>query len=68
MAAIAQPQIEAGKVIGLGVSAFEPSPFASQIKPVAQQGLPTFNIVGWNGLFAPKGVPKEIIDKLSTVV
>ena len=68
MAAIAQPQIEAGKVIGLGVSSIEPSPFASQIKPLAQQGLPTFNIVGWNGLFAPKGVPRDITDKLSTIV
>lgn len=68
MAAIAQPQIEVGTVIGLGVSGAEPSPFAPQVKPIAEQGLPTFNIVGWNGLFAPKGVSQDIIDKLSAVV
>jgi tripartite-type tricarboxylate transporter receptor subunit TctC len=68
MAAIAQPQIEAGKVLGLAVSGTERSPFAPQVRPVAEQGLPTFNIVGWNGLFAPKNVPRDVIEKLSTVV
>ena len=57
MAAIAQPQIEAGKVLGLAVSGTERSPFAPQVRPAAEQGLPAFNIVGWNGLFAPKNVP-----------
>lgn len=68
MAAIAQPQIEAGTVVGLGVSGIEPSPFAPQVKPVAEEGVPGFNIVGWNGVFAPKGTPPEIVEKLSGVV
>jgi tripartite-type tricarboxylate transporter receptor subunit TctC len=33
----------------------------------AEQGLPEFQAVGWNALFAPKGTSKEIVDKLSTV-
>jgi tripartite-type tricarboxylate transporter receptor subunit TctC len=32
-----------------------------------EQGLPEFQAIGWNALFAPKGTPKEIVDKLNTV-
>jgi tripartite-type tricarboxylate transporter receptor subunit TctC len=31
----------------------------------AEQGLPDFQAVGWNALFAPKGTPKEIVDRLN---
>ena len=38
------------------------------LDPVARaQGLPEFQAVGWNALFAPKGTPKEIVDRLNTV-
>ncbi|MBC7583294.1 MAG: tripartite tricarboxylate transporter substrate binding protein BugD [Tardiphaga sp.] len=32
----------------------------------AQAGLPEFEAQGWNGLFAPKGTPPEIIAKLNS--
>jgi tripartite-type tricarboxylate transporter receptor subunit TctC len=32
----------------------------------AEAGLPEFEAQGWNGLFAPKGTPPEIIEKLNT--
>ena len=31
----------------------------------AEAGLPEFEAQGWNGLFAPKGTPPEIIAKLN---
>jgi tripartite-type tricarboxylate transporter receptor subunit TctC len=33
----------------------------------AEAGLPDFEAQGWNGLFAPKGTPPEIIAKLNAV-
>ena len=30
-----------------------------------EEGLPAFQATGWNALFAPKGTPKEIADRLS---
>jgi tripartite-type tricarboxylate transporter receptor subunit TctC len=33
----------------------------------AEAGLPEFEAQGWNGLFAPKGTPPEIIVKLNAV-
>ena len=31
---------------------------------VVEAGLPDFQASAWNGLFAPKGTPKPILDKL----
>ena len=34
--------------------------------PTAKEaGLPEFDVTGWLALFAPKGIPKPILDKLS---
>jgi tripartite-type tricarboxylate transporter receptor subunit TctC len=31
----------------------------------SEQGLPQFQATGWNAMFAPKGTPKEIVDRLN---
>ncbi|MGL4495916.1 MAG: tripartite tricarboxylate transporter substrate-binding protein, partial [Beijerinckiaceae bacterium] len=31
----------------------------------AEQGLPQFQATGWNALFAPKGTPRDIVEKLN---
>ena len=31
-------------------------------------GLKGFDSVGWNGVFAPQGTPREIIDRLQTEI
>jgi tripartite-type tricarboxylate transporter receptor subunit TctC len=41
---------------------------APEIPTAAEGGLPSLEIMGWYGLFAPKGTPKEIIAKLSGAV
>src|SRR3954447_4312630 len=33
----------------------------------AEQGLPDFQAVGWNAMFAPKGTPKDIVDRMNAV-
>jgi tripartite-type tricarboxylate transporter receptor subunit TctC len=30
-----------------------------------EQGLPDFQAVGWNALFAPKGTPRDIVTKIN---
>jgi tripartite-type tricarboxylate transporter receptor subunit TctC len=30
-----------------------------------EAGLPAFQVAAWNGLFAPKGTPKPILDRLT---
>ena len=36
--------------------------------PAMNEALPGFEIGNWNGLFAPKGTPPEIIDKLNRAI
>jgi tripartite-type tricarboxylate transporter receptor subunit TctC len=31
---------------------------------MAEQGMPAFEVVIWHGLYAPKGTPRPVIDKL----
>ena len=33
-----------------------------------EQGLKDFEIVVWHGVYAPKGTPKEALDKLNTAL
>jgi tripartite-type tricarboxylate transporter receptor subunit TctC len=40
-------------------------PTAPDVPTSAEAGLPAFQAVGWNAIFAPKGTPKEIVDRLN---
>ena len=33
-----------------------------------EAGLPEFSVTIWNALYAPKGVPKEVIDKVNAAI
>jgi len=68
LAQTAQPQIAAGLVRGLGESAKEASPFVPGVKPIAELGLPDFDVLGWNGIVAPRDTPAPIIAKLSAAI
>ncbi len=59
------PSIQGNSVKGLVVAV--PARLASipDVPTSAEQGLPAFQAVGWNALFAPKGTPKAIVDKVN---
>jgi len=68
LAATAQPQIAAGSLRGIAVTSTEPSPFVPGIKPLAELGLPGFDVLGWNGFVAPRGTPAPVIAKLNAAM
>jgi tripartite-type tricarboxylate transporter receptor subunit TctC len=59
------PQINAGKLVAIGVAERERVSFAPNIPTLTEQGLPDFEATNWSGLLAPAGTPPEIIDKLA---
>ncbi|MBN9084493.1 MAG: hypothetical protein BGP04_12230 [Rhizobiales bacterium 62-17] len=61
----ALPQISGGSVRLLAVSSAERSALAPDAPTVAEAGYPGFNVLTWNGLMAPAGTPKAIIDKIA---
>ncbi len=58
------PHIKAGKVRALGVSSAKRSPFAPDI-PTIGETVPGYSGDLWVGLFAVKGTPREVTQKLS---
>ncbi|HEY2137652.1 MAG TPA: tripartite tricarboxylate transporter substrate binding protein [Xanthobacteraceae bacterium] len=64
-ASSALPQIEGGKLRGLGVTALARQAWAPDLPTIAESGLPGFEVSSWYGLFAPARTPPEIVGKIS---
>jgi tripartite-type tricarboxylate transporter receptor subunit TctC len=64
IASIAGSQMSGGTVRGLAVTSKQGSPLVPGVPPVAQAGLPGFEVIGWNGFVAPKGTPQPVIARL----
>ena len=61
----ALPHVKAGRLRALAVTSQKRSPAASDLPTIAESGYPGFYADAWSGLFAPKGTPKAIVDKLA---
>ena len=61
----ALPQIRAGKVKGLAVASGKRTISAPDIPTVAEAGVPGYDAVGWFGLVAPAGTPRDVVAKLN---
>ncbi|HEX2555553.1 MAG TPA: tripartite tricarboxylate transporter substrate-binding protein [Microvirga sp.] len=59
------PSVQAKEAKGLVVAVKNRLAVVPDVPTSAEQGLPEFQATGWNALFAPKGTPKEILDKLN---
>jgi tripartite-type tricarboxylate transporter receptor subunit TctC len=57
-------QIKAGAVKAYGVTTLKRVPSLANIPTLDEQGLKGFDVSVWHGLYAPKGTPKPIIDRL----
>ncbi len=57
-------QVAAGNIKAFGVATKERSPVMPNVPTTIEGGLPDYQISGWNAIFAPKALPKDIQDKL----
>jgi tripartite-type tricarboxylate transporter receptor subunit TctC len=67
-AAVFLPHARAGGIKVLGVLAGERLVQAPEIPTADEAGLPGFHVSIWNGFWAPKGTPHEVIAKLNAAV
>jgi tripartite-type tricarboxylate transporter receptor subunit TctC len=58
--------ISAGKLKVLGVTSLQPTALLPGAKPVAAQGVEGFEVLAWNGLYAPRGTPAAVLRRLNT--
>lgn len=62
----ALPLIQSGKLRALAVTTKEPVAELPGVPTVGQQmGAPDFDVVTWYGLWAPKGTPEPVLEKLN---
>ncbi len=61
-------QIREGKVRVLGVTTPKRVAASPDIPTLAEAGLPGFELVAWQGVVAPAGTPRPIIDRLAAQI
>ncbi len=62
--AAARPLMDGKRVKVLGVTSKNRLPGLPDVAPLAQIGVPNFEMQSWQGVFAPAGTPKQIVDRL----
>ena len=61
------PQVKAGKLRALALNGNQRLPALPDVPTLTEAGLP-FDLVGWHGMFAPAGTPREIVERLNRLV
>lgn len=57
--------IKAGKLRAIGIGSKKRNPVLPDVPTISESGLPNYEATAWYGLLAPKGTPKEIIQKIT---
>ena len=63
----ALPHVKAGKLRAIALTSLRRSPSLPDLPTIAET-FPGFYADAWSGLFAPKGTPQPVVDKLSAEV
>jgi tripartite-type tricarboxylate transporter receptor subunit TctC len=59
------PHVKAGRLRLLGITSRNRTPFMPDLPTVAEQGVPGYEYVQWQGFLAPAGTPPAIVRKLN---
>ncbi|MEO7402490.1 MAG: tripartite tricarboxylate transporter substrate binding protein, partial [Burkholderiales bacterium] len=58
-------QVDSGKMRALAVTLPQRDPKLPNVPSAGEAGLPDFQIWTWNGFYAPKGTPPELVQRIS---
>ena len=62
------PHVKSGKLKGLATTGAQRSPLAPELPTMIEAGVPGFEISAWYMMFAPKAMPKEVVQKINAAV
>ncbi|WP_066339054.1 Bug family tripartite tricarboxylate transporter substrate binding protein [Azohydromonas lata] len=62
------PLAKGGKLKVLAVTSQKRNVLAPDVPTMVEAGMPGFNLVSWQAVYAPKGTPKEITQRLATEI
>jgi tripartite-type tricarboxylate transporter receptor subunit TctC len=60
--------VDGKKIRPLAVASSNRMPIYPDVPTFAELGLKDMEITAWTGLFAPKGTPRDVLDKLNAIV
>lgn len=60
--------IQGGRLRALGIANDKRTPLLPHVPTVTESGVPGFSFSTWTGMFAPRGTPKPIIERLNAEV
>jgi tripartite-type tricarboxylate transporter receptor subunit TctC len=66
--AVVLPQMRAGKLRAIGVTGARRAAALPDVPAIADSGLPGYEMIGWHGIFAPAGTPRDIVAKLNGAI
>jgi tripartite-type tricarboxylate transporter receptor subunit TctC len=61
-------QVNDKKVRIIAASQIKRSPYLPDVPTAAESGVPGYDVSSWNGIFAPQGTPKDVVDTLNKAV
>jgi tripartite-type tricarboxylate transporter receptor subunit TctC len=61
---VAGPHIESGRLRALAVTSSKRAAVFPGVPTMAESGVPGYDVVSWQAVFAPAGTPKPIVDRL----
>ena len=64
----ALPHVRADKIRALAVSGAQRSPAVPEVPTAIEAGLPGYEVLQWNGFFAPAHTRRDIVMKLNSVI
>jgi tripartite-type tricarboxylate transporter receptor subunit TctC len=62
------PHLQSKKLIPLGVTGLKRLSAAPDVPTISESGVPGYEVIGWNAIFAPAGTPTAVIDKLNQLI
>lgn len=62
---VAMPHMTSGKVRPLGVTSAKRFALLPELPAIAESGLPGYEVAAWFGVFAPAGVPADVVAQIS---
>jgi tripartite-type tricarboxylate transporter receptor subunit TctC len=62
----AMPSIQGGRMRALAITSKTRSPLLPNLPTMAEQGYPAVEVLNWQGLIGPKGLPANIVKLLNS--